>query len=244
MFTPLLNALMPRWSACRIAGLELWLSVQAAYYQDSGLTSRALQTNDPVGGWLDTSGKSRHGIQSVSANRPTLQVGQLQGQPAVRPNNTSAFLQLPAPISLSGPFTIYAVGALSASCNWTPLGGNANYSALFIHSNGNVYVSRAVDAAVVSSLYTGSVGAIAARFRRDAANNCYFGASGMAEVTLGTLTGLLAPDGVGASPANGYWNGGSNQFNEVLLASRDLVTSGEDPQVRSYLQQLYGVTIP
>jgi hypothetical protein len=64
----------PRLTPGSISGLGLWLDTSApgTLFQTSAMASPATVPNDPVGAWLDRSGKGRHATQSTATARPLL----------------------------------------------------------------------------------------------------------------------------------------------------------------------------
>lgn len=63
------NAFTP----AKLPGLQLWLRADQGVYQDSALTTPAVASSDPVGGWGDQSGRGNTPTQTTAGNRPTLQ---------------------------------------------------------------------------------------------------------------------------------------------------------------------------
>src|SRR5678809_996486 len=65
-------------------GLILDLASHVGTFQDAARTTPAILTNDVVGGWADQSGVGNHPSQATAANKPTLQLNQINGYPSVR----------------------------------------------------------------------------------------------------------------------------------------------------------------
>lgn len=93
-----------------LSGLVLWLDAAdpSTLYQNSGLTVRATADNDPVGGWVDKSGRGTHAVQSTSGWRPLLRLNQQNGKPMIVNDGVDDSFSLVSPLTLTD-FSVIAV---------------------------------------------------------------------------------------------------------------------------------------
>jgi hypothetical protein len=75
-----------------IPGCLVWLRAESI---------TGLSDGDELATWIDDSGNSYNALQTTPANRPLYKEGQLQGQPVVRFNGSSAYMDLSALVALS-----------------------------------------------------------------------------------------------------------------------------------------------
>jgi probable HAF family extracellular repeat protein len=94
--------------------LRLWLKA------DSGVAQ--IGTNTYLNAWEDQSGKSKHAIQSTSANRPEWRAGQINGRPIVHFDGTNDSFTLPNVLNSATQAEVFVV--LKAQ-NETPSGNRA-----------------------------------------------------------------------------------------------------------------------
>lgn len=76
----------PEFSPSDIDGLRLWFDASdpSTLYQNSALTTPAVNDGDVVGGWKDKAPLSQHITQTTTANKPTLKLNVLNGLPILR----------------------------------------------------------------------------------------------------------------------------------------------------------------
>ncbi len=103
------------FSPTDIAGLQLWLRADVGVFQDAALTTPATADSDPIGGWADQSGNSRHVTQSTASKRPTLKLAQQNGKPSLQFDNVDDGLVYPSfPLSDTG-FSVFVVAKLTSA---------------------------------------------------------------------------------------------------------------------------------
>jgi hypothetical protein len=226
----------------------IWFRGAVGTYQDTGFTTPATTNGAIVEGWQDQSGNANNATQATSANAAGLATGAsgINGASVLTFNSTSAYLQLANLVNCTGPFTLWAVGKRTTSTIWTPLNStsSANGEACNVYSDNNVYVA-VTPTTYVSTAYTGSNGVIAIRVRRNTSNVVFVEATGMAEVSAGTLTGTVTVNCLAARPGQPFWNGSGNLHAELLLNNTtDLVTSSPAlvTAYESLLNSEYGVS--
>lgn len=85
-------------------------------YEDAARTTVAADDGDPVGSWTDKA-SADHASQGTSANRPTLQTAELNGESVLRFDGSNDYLQGAYTNGgvLDQPFTILVVSKLDAS---------------------------------------------------------------------------------------------------------------------------------
>lgn len=184
----------------------------------------------------DLSRNQKHLTQGTAANQPTWQAG-----PTVSFDGTNDNLVTGGGVTfaLTGAFTAYMTGVRSAAgVHWIAFGHSVTGGSLHIQSDNNVYCINDTPT-LVSAAYTGNNGTlILARWRRKADNTVLFAATGMAEASLGTLSGTITINAQGGRTASQFTTG---SHRTAIVAGADLVTDGRDKAIRSYIQAADGV---
>lgn len=69
-----------------ITGLQFWVDASdyTTLYQDSGLTTRAINDGDVIGGWSDKSGNGRNALQTDNTKKPLLKTAIQNGRNVVQ----------------------------------------------------------------------------------------------------------------------------------------------------------------
>ena len=182
--------------------------------------------------------------QGTVANRFLYEPNAINGQVAFQSPGTSGMYALSSGIALTGAFTAYAVGNRATSKNWTPWGDTSGNGGIAINSLNDTYFGNdsGSGGTVIDIPYTGSTGAIAARWRRDSSNRIWFASTGMAEAQIGTVSGTVTINnllnGLGINTSSGQ------QFSDIFVAAADMVTNGQAPQLEAWINAKYGLTIP
>jgi hypothetical protein len=136
----------PAWTPAGLPGLQLWLDAadSSTLFQDSAGTVAATDADDPVGRWADKSIQARHATQTTTANKPILQLNQLNGLPGVKGNGSSHYLEWTgaAKDMIRNAAFIYLFGVVNpetTTLNPALLGistsGNAARTLFSIHAN-------------------------------------------------------------------------------------------------------------
>jgi hypothetical protein len=177
------------------------------------------------------------------ANRQTAGLSWVKAASGMKCNAVSASYLLNAPITWTGPYTLYAVGFYVASnTNWVPLARSDVNEARALFNNGNMYTAGLANQVV----YTGAVNQeIIATWRRDAANMNYVAATGMAETNApGTAGAACRMDLVGSWPAASAYTTNLNTHSEIILVRRDTKADGTHTNMLNYLKQMHkGLTL-
>lgn len=230
--------------------LMAWYRSDAAY-QDVTLTTLATQNDDPVKAMKDLAG-SFDAINVDSAN--VLQNSVISNRSVVRKTGGLDQLNLPSTLTISGAFTVYAVGEpfttnpTNASDGfWEATSDNTHnsYCQLFSGPNNTFQATGLITSGNYDYAFkTWTNGnAMISRWRRDAANKTYWASTGNVESELisegdstrdFTVEQILSISGY---PSNG-------DFAEILIYNTDTVTTGTDHGILSYLSNRYGLTIP
>jgi hypothetical protein len=107
----------------------------------------------------------------------------------VQPNATKA-MAISSPVALTGAFTFYAIGIRAAGQAWFPVAkGGGIDSCIAVWTDNNVYFIN--DAIGVANAAFNPTGTYLFRMTRDAGNVVKAKATGVAEVTVGTLSGTF-----------------------------------------------------
>ena len=99
-----------------ITGLQFWVDASdyTTLYQDSALTTRAINDGDVIGGWSDKSGNGRNALQTDGTKKPLLKLAIQNGRNIIRFDGINDFLTWSNVFS-DNPCTFF--GALKSS--WT-----------------------------------------------------------------------------------------------------------------------------
>lgn len=101
-----------------ITGLQFWVDASdyTTLYQDSGLTTRAINDGDVIGGWKDKSGNSRNALQTDGTRKPLLKTAFLYGRNVVSFGATRQELSTAAgwTIGIYTAFTVRKYNTLSS----------------------------------------------------------------------------------------------------------------------------------
>ena len=108
------------------SNLIAWFRADLGLWQDSGLTTQAVNDGDPVGGWVDQSGNGNNVLQSTSADRATLKLSILNGHPVVRFNGSSDYLFSSAFSALSATTVLIVIRPVAVSGNYQFFDGIAS----------------------------------------------------------------------------------------------------------------------
>lgn len=90
-----------------LSGLKLWLKADAL----------ALNDNDAVASWTDSSGLGNHAVQATEAAKPTYKTAIVNGKPVLRFDGTDDFMAAPAITAASG-MTCFCVGKVTLATNF------------------------------------------------------------------------------------------------------------------------------
>lgn len=179
--------------------------------------------------WNDTSGNDNH------ANTGGLMVRRADG---VEPPTGDVTI-LMTPVVLTGALTVYAVGKRTAGQIWTLFGReiNGQDTCITVYNDNTCYFINNAAAQVTAALSpTGSFGF---RLTRDGSNVVKAKASGLAEVTLGTLSGTLTVGALFGRRAVDYSNT-AGRFRYLGVKSA-LLDAGQLAGVDAYIVATYGV---
>lgn len=109
-------------------GLQLYCRGDIGTWQDTGASSAASVSNDPIARWNDARGYSSAGLylwQTTSGSRPTLQTNQINGLPCVRFDGSNDFLDLSQQL-LPAVRTMYGVLKIPSTSAYTIFCGDLN----------------------------------------------------------------------------------------------------------------------
>lgn len=224
----------------RDAGLKLWLRADVGVERISGAVSL----------WADQSGSGNDVFQGTAGNRPTYQVGVINGQPVVRFNGTSHTLVSAAAIKPSNITVMAVYRPTAAGTSPTLISQSYNVSAtngwgLRAGANSNLvpYADLNINATATttSSATTTALNSahLLAATYDGAERKIYLGGVLKATTAVaGSLSyGTATVFRVGSYLGNNYFNG---DLAEVLVYDRALSDS-ERNEVEAYLYAKYGV---
>lgn len=228
------------WTPALIgSSLVLWLDAvdQTTRYQDSALTTLALATNNPVGGWKDKSASGLNATQTAATQRPTLINNIINGKPILRVDGVDDFLALSG-YTFTGPFTLFWITTVTTGttnillANTSPASTVGFFGTIFYFIND----------AGANVPYSGAppLGSRVYRFSRDGSNVCKLLWTGGTEQNLGTLGGNLSFNQILARPPINQWSSPYTQFGEIVLCNGAL----PDATISPYFQNKWNLTIP
>jgi hypothetical protein len=214
----------------------------------AGITSGyAVYNNDPITTYFDLSSNANNATMSTAVNRPVLQTGVngINGLNAFLYNTTSAYMSVANGIALTGVFTVYVVGTRATSSIFEPLCGTSasgKEAQFVVYLDNKTYFINDSGTGIDQS-YTGSTGTIVCRWRRDASNNVWFAATGMAEIQLGTQSGTTTIYQLGSYGTQ--YNGSGNLHAMQMVVGADLVTTnpGYVTAFQSWINSTWGVNV-
>lgn len=156
-------------------------------------------------------------------------------------------------IVCSAPATFYCVGKRTSGLVWSPLGDITNDQAgLIVNAVRAITIGDDVGAQATSAtLFPTGNQTMVARWRWLADGSFKFAATPRPEITLTPpSSSTITLDSVGYAPTVGF-SGGTGTVGALscehsmwLICSEDTVVSGHDAAILSYINGLYGVTIP
>ncbi len=201
-----------------LPGLQLMYWAQpGGVFQDSAMTTPAVNINDPIGALFDWSGNGNHAVQSVSGSRPSLQIS--SGLPVVQFNGTSSWLATAGNVTVGDAYTFFLIYKITLDGTSDVLFGNANGGStgalIFISSNHLRTSTLAQDLVVSSVAETAAINYIL--FPRNGSGTDKVvrnGVDATGTVTAVTLTTSNKPMILGKNP------NGSNSFytGSILMA--------------------------
>jgi hypothetical protein len=145
-------------------------------------------------------------------------------------------------IVLTGPFTAYFTGAFgnaiasgAVTLYFHCMVKNANPSTFIgVHGGSTIYAQNDAGG-LISSSPTIRPGRGLLRIRRNSSNQLYYRISGMtAETLIGPLGGNLTIDSEGFVPQYNFSS--TSCIDTTLILSQDTVASGDDTNIRAYLE--------
>jgi phage tail tube protein FII len=218
-----------------VTGMKLWLRPEELVQSSGGLSK-----------WTDISGAASHATQDTSANRPQVVAGALNGQPAVRFNGTSGYLNLPNFLNglasaelfvvLKGSTTSGSVlfSYMGSSPQTTYPSGANQISDGFGSNTPRVFGTNGVD---LSQLHLYNVSANASAWSASLNANVAFSSPTNA---VNFTNGLFNPY-IGAARGGSYYafsNWFSGDVAEIIVYDR-VLTSLEREAVHFYLNRRY-----
>lgn len=234
----------------KLPGLQLWIPFDHQMYQDAGMTTPAVANNDPIGNAPDLSGNGNDAVfGGASPGNCKLATNAVNGLNSLNFDVGGAFLVLSSPITLSGAFTVYAVGKIStlATDNWLPIGSPATgaavgYSGQFL--SGSLMSDDGFDVRIGGTPST--PGAIAWRFRKTSGNAGVIAATGLPSASPGNLNQILTFSYIGASAALGFYSTAGDFLCEIAVCNQDvLITDPQaDADMLAYMLTKWGTPIP
>jgi hypothetical protein len=121
-----------------MTGLSLWLkATSGAYFQNSGLTTPATATGQPIGGWLDASGNGRHALQATAGRRPSYKKAALNGWDTIVFDGLATMLDCSNP-DLAQPNTLVVVAKVNSGTGNQVVTGSADgfQNSIYFDANG------------------------------------------------------------------------------------------------------------
>ena len=174
-------------------------------------------------------------IQTTSARRPTYLTNGLQS------DGTQTIMSLPGIVNLSGAFAVYGVIDFGGAYN-QPLG--AIFGGLQVTFGGvigdfNSSGLRCFDNLASPYLQAESffpTGKIMVRIRRDASNNMYFAATGLAEVAKGSTSYTWPLETImSRGTASSSYQNALLRYCQGVIVGADTVTAGTDAAIQAAL---------
>jgi len=175
--------------------------------------------------------------QETGALRPTWRTDGLQG------DGTDDRLQLPATISLSGAYTVWAVVKCTGSVtSVTTLAGSvAPFGGAICGINASGMRAFNPDTSYNQSLAITTTGVRLLRIRRDASNNMWFAATGTSEVARSITSHNWQLDRI--LFATGAPTQSTHRVQGIMVVSADAVTAGTSTAAEAWLSARFGVTL-
>ena len=220
------------------AGMALWLRA------DSGVT---VDTNNLVSAWADQSGNGHHVGQGSAGNQPTLIASAYNGQPALRFNGGSAYLQTATAFDLlagSDDCSVFVVTRPGAS--------QPTYANLFDYSHNSVGFEYEQNGNNLNQFYCNGFAQVQLQAGQLCISSLIKGGTSHQVFYNGQLaSGGAAPASLNMAPPRsflvGNWIGGGRCYNgdiaELLIFNRAL-TDAETQTVEIYLNDKYAVVTP
>ena len=175
--------------------------------------------------------------QETGSLRPTWRTDGLQG------DGFDDRLQLPATISLSGAYTVWAVtkctGAVTSVT--TIAGSVAPFGGAICGINASGMRAFNPDASYNQSLAITTTGVRLLRIRRDASNNMWFAATGTSEAAKSSTSHNWQLDRI--LFATGAATEAAHRVQGIMVVSADAVTAGTSTAAEAWLSARFGVTL-
>lgn len=200
-----------------------------------------------VATWPDMSRSGYDATQATGAKQPVHRAGVLAGQPVVRFNGSSQYLQALGFSALSLPLTVFVVasqsGAAGSQRHFLFLDGPSGTLGMFwSDSSTNLFLGDATNTwtglikatpALPLAIYSGQL--------VPGGGTSSLWANGALQVTnTGTISATLSQPSIGAAAApSNYWAG---DIAAIILYDRALSATERD-QVQQYLAQTYGLSV-
>lgn len=224
------------FSPSSISGLQLWFKADAQVYNDAGSTLAS--NNDNVHQWNDLSGNGR--TASVGASFPVFKTAIINGLPVVR--GTSHHLDLASAVTLSGAFTLYAVGSRVTSNVWIPAGKQSGQTFLGMYLDNNCYsiddANTNVNSGGIGGGFNPTGNFLLRMSRPNAATAPIVRATGIAGGSLSGTDGTSTIDRILGSAVFGDSPG---DFGEIVLYNAYQIDGGtNDTNMQTYFTGRYG----
>lgn len=110
-----------------LAGLQAWYKADVGVYTTDAMTTPATADLDPVGGWQDQSGSSRHLKQTNAAKRPVLKLAIQNGRNVVRFDGVDDFMDAASAVLSASVFTAFLVHRTTGDNIWGSTVAAANH---------------------------------------------------------------------------------------------------------------------
>ncbi len=168
--------------------------------------------------------------QATSGSRPTY-----RKNPARFEFDGGDYLQRAVALSLTGPFTLYVVGSYTASALYAIFGNTTDASGIEITAANTVKVYTA-GSSVTSAAVTRTTGRHFWRLTRDGSNVIKFRSDEQGDTTVGTLSGTITINTLGARQQAGAFVASGQTFETHTLSTSALAHGGSDDlAVRAYI---------
>lgn len=221
--------------------LQLWLDAGQGVFQESTFVTLS-GDGDVVGGWQDQSGNGNHATQATTANKPTLQTGEINGRPAIRFDGVNDLLSLTTTLT-QGSFNLYIVNMIdSLAAHRSYVGTGTPFIRKLTTATDTDYRD---DAATLQNI-TGADFTVSPGLSTFHILRFEFQTASMKRYVNGALDGQQLAGGLadfslsvladrGGEPFSGDWA-------ELLFYDR-LLTASEDATLNTYLATKYGITL-
>jgi hypothetical protein len=227
-----------------IAGLKGWYIPTSGLFQDSALTTPAVNTNDPIGAWVDISGQANNITQTTVGSKPALLNGAINGYNAVNFNGVSSFLSNStfAGGSLIQPVTVFAVLKVATSAYSQLFDGISTNLSIIYNASSSGNTAGYVDQYAGTLAFYPNVFTVGSNFVFSSiTNNASSNVSGNGVITSNLTTGTNTLNGFRMGINSDAVSFPLNGYIAEFLIYQAAPSAANRLQIENYLRYKYNV---